>query len=414
MPTTGSRKPKIFYGYFIVLASFFILVVMWGTVYTFGVFLQPLIAEFGWTRTMTSGAHSLCLLLFGSLSIVTGRLTDRFGPRIVTTVCGLLFGLGYLLMSQISAIWQLYLFYGVLVGVGVSSGWVPLVSIVARWFVKRKGLITGIVVSGTGTGIVIMPSIASRLITSYGWSTSYLILGVIALVLIILAAQFLKRDPGQIGQLPYGETEIKEESLNLDAKGFSLREAIHTRQLWMVCALYLCYGFCLQVILVHIVPHATELGISAITAANILVVSGGASIVGRIIMGSASDRTGNKLTLIISFILFSVTLLWLQFAQELWMLYIIVVIFSFGYGGFSVVMSPVVAELFGLSSHGVILGAVFCLTTIGGAIGPVLAGHIFDVTSSYQLAFLVFTVVCIVGFILTLLLKPITNVERAR
>jgi len=406
--------PKFFYGYIIVLAGFFIQVVGWGLCSTFGIFFNPLLIEFGWTRAMISGAFSLSFLILGFISIIVGGLNDRLGPRMIMVVCGLFLGSGYLLMSQINTIWQLYLFYGVIVGIGMSGMDVLSLSTIARWFVRRRGMMSGIVKAGAGIGMVIMPPIANWLISSYGWRTSYFIIGIIALALVILVAQFLRRDPAQMGQLPDGEEKVNIGCLNSADGGFSFQKAIHTRQFWMLCVIFLVVAFCVEAIIVHIVPHATDLGISAVSAANILAVIGGVSIIGRFIMGSAGDKAGNRLAIIVCFLILLVSLLWMLVAKELWMLYLFACVYGFAHGGFFALISPSVAEFFGLSSHGAILGAVFCPTTIGGAIGPVLAGHIFDVTSSYQLAFLVFTVICIVGFILTLLLKPITNVERAR
>jgi len=129
---TGSKKTKFFYGYIIVLAGFFIMFIMSAS-YSFGVFFKPLLAEFGWTRAVISGVYSLSFLLSGVVGIVMGRLNDRFGPRILVTASGFFLGLGYLLISQTSAIWHLYLFYGVVIGIGMSSCIVPLVSTVARW-----------------------------------------------------------------------------------------------------------------------------------------------------------------------------------------------------------------------------------------------------------------------------------------
>jgi len=406
--------PKFFYGYIIVLAGFFIQVVGWGLCSTFGIFFNPLLIEFGWTRAMISGAFSLSFLILGFISIIVGGLNDRLGPRMIMVVCGLFLGSGYLLMSQINTIWQLYLFYGVIVGIGMSGMDVLSLSTIARWFVRRRGMMSGIVKAGAGIGMVIMPPIANWLISSYGWRTSYFIIGIIALALVILVAQFLRRDPAQMGQLPDGEEKVNIGCLNSADGGFSFQKAIHTRQFWMLCVIFLVVAFCVEAIIVHIVPHATDLGISAVSAANILAVIGGVSIIGRFIMGSAGDKAGNRLAIIVCFLILLVSLLWMLVAKELWMLYLFACVYGFAHGGFFALISPSVAEFFGLSSHGAILGAVFCPTTIGGAIGPVLAGHIFDVTSSYQLAFLVFTVICIVGFILTLLLKPITNIERAR
>ena len=406
LTSTESKEPSFFYGYFIVVLTFVLMVMMWGTSYSFGVFFQPLLEEFGWTRVMTSGAFSLSLLLLSLFGLVAGKLTDRFGPKIVVTGCGFFLGLGYLLMSQVSSIWQLYLFYGVIIGIGMSTAFVPLVSTVARWFVKRRGLMTGIASSGLSIGTLIIPLVANWLISVYGWRTSYMIVGSVALVLIILAAQFLKRDPGQIGQSAYGEDEWPETG---DAKvlGLSLQEAIHTQQFWMLCVAMLCFTLGLGAILVHIVPHAVGLGVSSASAAIILAVIGGAGTVGRVIMGSACDRIGNKLSLGICFALLSVSLFWLLPAKELWLLYLCTAIFGFGYGGISAVISPTVAELFKLSSHGAILGVINIFSEGGSAIGSVLAGYIFDATGRYQVAFLVCGTMSTIGIILTSLLRPI-------
>ncbi len=404
-----NRQPKFFYGYAVVLASFPILLIAYGATNTFGVFFEPLLTEFGWTRAATSGAFSLYVFLHGLLYIVTGRLNDRFGPRVVLTACGFFLGLGYLLMSLVGAIWQLYLFYGVIIAIGVSGAFVPLISTVTRWFVKRRGIMTGIMVSGVGAGTVIMPPLANWLISTYGWSTSYIVVGIIALVLIMVAAQFLRRDPSQVGQLPYGENEVKQESLNSEAKGFSFNQAIRTRQFWILGMALFSLGVPLHGIIVHIVPHATDLGISPASAANILAIFGGVSIVGKIVMGSAADRIGNKLTIILSFIIMSLALLWLLAAKEVWMLYLFGAALGFAYGGIVVAESPMVAELFGISSHGVTFGAIHFIGIIGSTIGPILAGVIFDITDSYQPAFIVYAAVSVAGLILASLLKPTTR-----
>ena len=400
------KKPRFFYGYAIVLAAFLIMVVAFGTLYSFGVFFKPLLTEFGWSRAAISGAHSLCMILTGALSIVAGRLNDKFGPRLVLTVCGFLLGLGYLLMSQISAIWQLYLFYGVILAIGVSGSFVPLASTVARWFVKRRGMMTGILVSGIGFGMVVMPPIANWLITDYGWRNCYMVVGIVALVLITLASQFLRRDPSKKGQMPYGGSEVKAESSDLQVRGLSFQQAIRTGQFWIFGALLICHLIGQQAILVHIVPHVTDLGISSVIAANILATIGGVTIVGMMVMSSASDRIGNKSALIIAFIVVSIALLWLLVAREVWMLYLFAAVFGFGYGGVVALESPIVAELFGLRSHGLLLGIVMFGAMIGGGIGTIMAGRVFDITNSYQLAFLAGAALSIVSLILVLCLRP--------
>jgi len=387
---------------------------MWGTLYSFGVFFKPLLTEFGWTRAMTSSVFSLNMLLCGALAIVTGRLTDRIGPRPVITVGGFLLGLGYLLTSQIGSIGQLYLFYGVIIGIGMSGSYAPLVSTVARWFTRRRGLMTGIVVAGIGIGTVIIPPLASWSIANHGWRTSYLIVGVITLVSLISIAQFLKRDPAQMNLVPYGEREMAMNGLQLEPRRYSFRQAIHTRQFWLICVINISFGFILQTIMVHIVPHATDLGISYTSAATILALGGGVSIAGRLVMGVVTDRIGGRAALLSCFVLISAALLWLLVSKELWMLYLFAVAFGFGYGGFAPLASLIIAEYFGLSAHGAILGSTEFVFTMGSAIGPFLAGQIFDIAGSYQLAFFACAALSIIAMIFALLLRPTTDSRTER
>jgi len=405
LPSTGSNKPRLFYGYVIVAAAFFANMVSFGTLLTFGVFFEPLLAEFGWTRAATSGAFSLQFLLQGLFGILAGRLNDKFGPRIVISCCAILSGSGYLLMPHITAIWQLYLFYGVIIGMGMSGGFVPLVSTVARWFVKSRGLMTGIVLSGVGLGTLFMAPMANWLISSYGWRTSYIIIGIIALVGTMLAAQFLKRDPGEVKLSPYGAEKANMDSLTLQTSGFSLREAIRSWQLWILFVTYICVGFYVYSIMVHIDPHAIHLGISPAIAATILGLIGGLTMGGRVLIGSFGDRIGNKSGLILSFSLISIALLWLQFAQEVWMLYLFAALFGFAFGGIAALQPPTVAELFGLRSHGALVGIISFGFTVGAAAGPAIAGYIFDTKGSYDLAFLVCIVLAVLSLILAALLK---------
>ena len=401
---TGAKR-RHFYGYVVVAAAFFVMVLMWGVFFTFGIFFKPMLADLGWTRAVTSGAFAVFWIIQGLLSIVVGRINDRFGPRIVITVCGFVLGLGYLLMSQIGTLWQLYLFYGVIIATGMGGTFVPLLSTVARWFVKRRGTMTGIVVAGSAVGGLISPPLANWLISIYDWRISYIILGSIALVVVVIVAQLLRRDPAQVGQMPYGEGK-EETELKVGAKAFSLKEAASGRQFWLVFSMFLCLGFALFIILVHIAPHATDLGFSAATAANILAAAGGGSVIGRLLLGGAADRIGNRQVFIIGFVLMAVASLWLIPATETWALYLFAVVFGFASGGGIMSESPLVAELFGLGSHGLILGVTSFGFSIGAAAGPLLAGYIFDVTGSYNVAFLACAAVSVVGLILGAILRP--------
>lgn len=405
-------EPGFFYGYIVVLSALIIMVVLWGAYSVYGVFFNPLVSEFNWTRAATSGAFSLATILSGVLGVVVGGITDRFGPRIVMTVSCLLFGLGHLLMSQVNSLWQLYLFYGVIIGVGMSGSWVPLLSIVARWFSRRRSLMTGIVVAGLSVGRMIAPPVISGLIAVYDWRLSYIILGGAVLLLTVIATQFLRRDPRQMGLLPYGANEGEPGGLDFDVRGFSLIEAAHTWQFWSAFAMFFCFGFGSFSIWVHIVPHAIGLGIPDISAASIISISSGLGILGNFVLGGfIGDRVGNRKIIIIGFILMAVMLFWLVAARELWMLYIFAVVYGFAIGGMAASEPPLVARLFGLTSHGAILGFIGLGFTCGAAAGPYITGYIFDLTGSYQVAFFICAAAAVIGIILGIILRPTRELD---
>ena len=165
----------------------------------------------------------------------------------------------------------------------MGGAFVPAVSTVARWFSKRRTIMTGVVLAGGSLGVLIAPPVANWLISIYEWRLSYIILSIIAFVVIVLFAQFLKRDPSRVGQLPYGVSIEREQESDLGMQGLTLKEAIETKQFWITCVIICCYGFCAYSTMVHIVPHVTDLGITATTAANILATVGAANLVGRIV-----------------------------------------------------------------------------------------------------------------------------------
>jgi len=206
--------------------------------------------------------------------------------------------------------------------------------------------------------------------------------------------------------LPYGAEGTKSQNSDSQITGLSFGQAIRIRQLWMLLAASCCFGFCLHLVIVHIVPHATDLGISAAKATSIMATIGGVGIIARILMGSAGDQIGVKQTFALSFLLLSVAMALLVPAKELWMFYLFAAIFSVSYAGVMALLAPLVADLFGLRSHGTVMGSTALLFNIGGAVGSALAGHIFDVNGSYQSAFIIGMALSIVGSILVLLLRP--------
>jgi len=169
--TPNNQKPfrGFYYGYVIVVATFLITFVIFAVQNAFGVFFMPMMTEFGWTRALTSGAVSLSWIIQGVVGLGMGALNDKLGPRLVLTIVGLILGISYLVMSQITSAWQFYLISGVLVGAGLGGIVVPLGSTIARWFTKRRNFMTGLGFIGVNTGFLVGTPISERIIGIYDW-----------------------------------------------------------------------------------------------------------------------------------------------------------------------------------------------------------------------------------------------------
>jgi MFS family permease len=394
----------LYYGYVVVTAAAIMMVMIWGTFSAFGVFFEPFIKEFGWTRALTSGASALNTVMFGILCIFSAGLSARFGPRWVMTVCGIILGLGYFLMAQLTRAWELYLYFGVFVAIGMTP-YIPLLSLVPQWFTTNRGRMNAIVLSGMGLGIMIIPPIASAVISAWGWRSSYLMISISTLLVMVAVSQFLKGGPN----LPLHGKEQRPDTGIADQRneGMTLREAIGTRPFVLVCLLYFSFLFCVVSITVHLVIHAIGQGIPATRAAFTLSLIGGACIVGMNVMGNMADRFTNNVGLGISYLLMGLSLVWLIPSHAEWSFYLFSIVFGFAYGGMQVLFSPLVAEVFGTRSHGVILATGALVGSIGAATGPIVAGYIFDVSGSYTVAFILYAMLAFAGFVSTFLLPQV-------
>ncbi len=374
--------------------------------FSFGIFLISLTKEFNWERGALSAALSINMLVAGALTILTGRLSDKYGPRLLVTANGLITGIALLLMSQISSLWQVYLIFGLLLGVAGSCAGIPLISTIPRWFTKRRGIALGITVAGFGLGGIIAAPLAQWLISGYSWRQAYIILGLISLIIITSLAQFIKHSPQRMGLMPYGENESVEDEQPLASavEGLSLKQAIKTGRFWLLGSIQSCFFFSVQVIIVHIAAHAVDIKIPAVVAASILSIIAGGSTIGRLSMGFIADWIGGRRGLVACLAMVTLALIWLLFSREVWMFYLFAVLFGFAWGGIIPSQNLVIAESFGLKSLGMILAGLTLFGTTGGAIGAPLAGYIFDVTKSYSLAFLICVILSALAVVLGLIL----------
>lgn len=383
---------------------------MIGSMFAYGIFFRELESEFGWSRATISGASSLAFVVMGTLGIVAGRLNDLIGPRVLITFSAVCFGVGYGLLSRIEVAWELFLFYGVLAGIGYSTHDVVTLSTITRWFARRRGMMTGIAKVGTGTGQLLVPLAAASLVAAFGWRHAALVMGSVALLVLVAAAQVMRRDPHGLGQHPDGIEAGGGARGGSHASsgeiGLTLGEAVATRQFWTLCIVQLTVMFCLMTVMIHIVPHATDIGVAPAVAATILSTVGAVSIAGRLTVGTLVDRLGGRRSLMICFVVLLTSLALLQSFQIGWMLFVFAAVYGFAHGGFFTVMSPALAEFFGTGSHGVIFGIVLFSGMMGGAAGPLLAGTLYDNTGSYQLGFLILIGMALTGLVLASTLRP--------
>ena len=399
------NKETMYHGYAVVAASTIILMVGYGTYYSYSVFFDSLSTEFDTTKGAISGAFSIAVLVSGLVSIIAGKVSDRLGPKAVCIFCGSALGLGFLLMSLVHAIWQVYLLYGLFLATGAGGLFPAAVSTVARWFTDKRGMMIGIVTAGLGIGSIVFSPLISHFISIYDWRKAYVIIGAIVLGVVLSASQLLKRKPEPVGL----EADINKATPKItspDNRDFTYRQVIRTKQFWMLTLMYLLIGYGQFSLMVHIVPYATGNDISPISAASILAVIGASSFFGRLIIGSIGDRIRVKPLLIAIISALLISLAWLVLARELWALIGVGIIFGLGYGGSSTLQSLVAVEMFGLSSLGVLLGNFIFSTCIGGSIGPFLTGVLFDVSDSYFLPFSICAITTMAGLVLVLWLTP--------
>jgi len=387
-----NKIKRVHYGWVVVLVSACLMMVQALRMFSFGIFLKPISSEFGWGRGEISSAFAIAMLVSGAFAILSGRAADRYGPRLLVTISGTLVAAGFFLMSRINSIWQVQLIWGVFMGLGGCFFFIPITTALLRWFVKRRGAAMSLTGAGFGLGGIIAPPLCQALIATFDWRTTYTILSLITLAMVIPLAQFLKKSPEQAGMRAYGAEPDGDNGVISPASranaDFSFTGALKTGRFWLFGFLQLCFFSSLQVVLVHINPYALDIGIPALTAASIVSFISAFSTAGRIATGFLSDRLGGKPMLVACLFTATVALVLLFFAREVWMFYLFAVVFGLAYGGIVPLTSIVPVELFGIKNFGVIYAGLTLVSTIGESMGAPAAGFIFDVTGSYQIAFL--------------------------
>lgn len=381
---TNPAKSKIFYGWVVVAAAFAITFVGFGSAYTFSAFVPSLQQDFGASRGSVSIVFSLAGFLYFGLGIVSGPLADRWGARSLAIIGMVLLGLGLACASAARNLFEVYIAYGLGVGLGVGCAYVPVLGAVQRWFVKRRGFASGLAVSGIGIGTLVMPLLASWVISNLGWRAAYLTLGVLASVIGVGVSLLIVNNPHDKGVGPDGVTLLAEAPI-ASKVGLSVREAVKSRQ--FACLFLACLISSLGVFVpfVHLVPYALDHQVDPSTAVLLLGAIGIGSTVGRFFLGDFADRVGRHFFLFSIYVGMAAALAIWYFSTGFWTLIVFALLFGLFYGGWVAILPAVVMDQFGGRNVSSIIGVLYTSVAIGTLIGPSMAGFIFDVSRSYSL-----------------------------
>ncbi len=362
------------------------LALAYGVWYAYSVILVALLQEFGWSRSVLAGAFSVFTLVHGEVNPLVGMLCDRLRPLRLMAVGGVALGLALWADSTITEPWQLYLSFGVFTAIAVAAaGWVPALVQVQRDFQDRLGLALGIVSSGVGVGMLLVVPLTQLLIDAYGWRTAFRVLGVICVLWIVPSSLYLLRQPQAPRPAPQPAAAAHESPSNA-----TLAEAMRGSPFWLMLAAFFFGNVCTQTLHVHQVAYLVDQGVAAIVAASVVGVVGAASIVGKTGGGWLSDRVQREYVYAAGIAIMVgavVALVALAGAPTAWAIYGYAVLLGLGYSATASLMPAMVSDRFGGPHFGTIVGVGLMGAAVGSAIGPWMAGFLFDRTGSYLVAF---------------------------
>ena len=413
----NSKNFKVFYGWWIVGAGFFIALYIAGFIqFGFTAVFEPIASDFGWSYAQVSLAGSMRGLEMGLFAPIVGFLVDRWGPRRLVFTGAALVGLGLLLLSRINS---LATFYGafMLIAAGISTciGVVPITT-VNHWFRRRATMATGILVSGTAVGGLLVP-LATRLIDTLGWRSVMVILGFGAWGILLPLSLIFRHKPEQYGYLPDGDS-----SKNLFAGGgqpsaqgaeldIGVKQALKSRTFWHIAIGLACHIMVINAVVIHVMPYLSSIGIARSSSSLVASAIPLTSILGRLSFGWLGDKFDKKRITALGFVLTALGLIFFGYLATAgtWVLVPSLILIGIGYGGPVPMMPALLREYFGRVRLGILLGLVMGTAVLGAMIGPPLAGWVFDKFGSYQGAWFAFAGLILAGMVILLITPSVSN-----
>jgi len=393
-----TQQGRIFYGWWIVAAGTVVFIISSGIgFYCHGVFLDPLCTAHGWSKGTISLAVTLFFFTTGVMGMAIGRSVDTYGPKPVLVIGAVVTGVALVLLGQITEIWQLYAVY-VLMALGwVCTALIPVNTLITNWFIRKRGLAMSITMTGLSVGGIIFVPLSAFLIVKWGLTIALPILGVFFWVIIIPVTLFLlKQRPSDVGQFPDGDEQAGFGKGSGDSALYAAQNrewtrlaAMKTLAFWSIVFSFLLAMTGQIAYLMHQMSFLTRsLGLAGATSA--VGITAGASIFGRLLLGTVIDRLDKRYASMILFSIQGTAVLALAYSNHVLVLYMGTFAFGLTMGSILMMQSLIIGECFGLVSFATVSGAAGVFVATGGAAGPAIAGFIYDVTQSYTVPFTIF------------------------
>lgn len=382
MVSQGGPQPDSREAWIVAFASSVLIMVGLGATLLLAVSLKQIAADFAWPRSIPSQAYALCLLGEGMGGILMGLWSERRGMGPVIVLGALSIGGGLLLVSAMDAPWQMYLSYGLLIGLfGVSTLFSPLIANTTRWFVRRRGLAVALVASGQSVSGAVWPHLFRYSNETHGWPTTYMWFGMFSLLAMLALGMVVKRAPPGSGPV------VRSDAQRQDVSGARVLGLDPNLVLFALFLAIVCCCGAMATPLVHLVSHVSDVGHPMTRAAELLSVALAVSFTSRFVLGALSDRIGGLKTLLLGSGLQAVSLLLFAEVHSLTGLFIVAIVFGLGFGGIVPSYPVIIRELFPAHGIGWRIPSVLMGGAIGMAVGGWAGGHIFDMTGSYHMAF---------------------------
>jgi MFS family permease len=419
-----ARSKRVFYGWWVVVAGASINALGVGSFfYGFSTFFNPMVAEFGWSRTVMSGAFSLSRLEGGIWSPVTGWLIDKYGARIILLIGVTMAGAGFIALYWVNSPLSLYLIFGLFLSLGFNMGFMRAnTAAVTKWFIKKRSRALSFLTVGNGIGGAILVPTIAWLIIQFEWRWAAVIIGLSIWVICIPLSFLIRSTPEEMGLVPdgqsgkqanspaeagYGVTEASASSTFTEEVDFTVREALRTRTFWVYVGSMMLRACILSSLVIHQIPHLTDIGIPYQAASTVLGLMVLMSIPGRFLFGWLGDLFSKRMLLFLLCLLQGVGILIFIQATNLGLLYLFVAVYGLGYGGAIPLTLALQGDLFGRRHFASISGMMMPITMIGTITAPLLAGYLYDTTQSYSLIFYIFTaMISLSGIFFLLIPRP--------